>query len=96
MKQSEVLSLLKNVKPDLQKKYGLTTLALFGSYGRNEQRPDSDIDLLIDFDKIDVDNFFNCAFQLEDLFKDKKVQIVTKGGIKPKYFEAIKQDLLYA
>jgi len=96
MMRSDVISKLKSIKPELQKKYGLTTLALFGSYSRNEQRPDSDIDLLIDFDKIDVHNFFNCAFDLEDLFKDKKVQIVTKDGIKPKYFEVIKQELLYA
>jgi predicted nucleotidyltransferase len=96
MQQSEILLKLKNIKPELEKKYGLTTLALFGSYSRNEQRADSDIDLLIDFDKMDVHNFFDCAFELQDLFKSKEVQIVTRDGIKPKYFDAIKQDLLYA
>lgn len=94
--QSEVILKLKNIKPLLQKKYGLTVLALFGSYSRNEQNPDSDIDLLIDFDKIAAKKFFKCAFELEDLFQEKKVQIVVKDGIKPKYFEAIKTDLIYA
>lgn len=94
--QSEVILKLKSIKPLLQKKYGLTALALFGSYSRNEQNADSDIDLLLDFDKIGAKNFFKCAFELEDLFQEKKVQIVLKDGIKPKYFEAIKTDLIYA
>jgi hypothetical protein len=33
---------------------------------------------------------------LEDIFKEKKVQVVSKAGIKPKYFERIKYDLIYA
>jgi predicted nucleotidyltransferase len=95
MKKSEIVEKLKTVKPGLEKKYGLTTLALFGSYSRNEQTPESDIDLLIDFKTIVAKNFFNCAFELEDLLKEKKVQIVTRDGIKSRYFEAIKPDLIY-
>lgn len=96
MDKAIILAELKRVKPELQRKYGLSEIALFGSYSRDEQTPESDIDLMIDFEKLDVHKFFECAYTLEDLFKDKKVQIVTKGGIKPRYFEAIKPDLLYA
>ena len=96
MKKEDVIAKLRDVKPVLSKKYGLAEVALFGSYSRGEQTDKSDIDLLVDFNKTDIDDFFNCAFALEDLFKPKKVQIVTKGGIKPRYFEAIKQDLIYA
>ena len=96
MNKSIILSELKKVKPVLSNKYGLTTLALFGSYSRDEQTPQSDIDLMVDFQPIIAKNFFNCVFELEDLFAGKKVQVVMKDGIKPRYFEAIKPDLIYA
>lgn len=96
MDKSTVLSKLRKIKPELEEKYGLKELALFGSYSRDEQKPDSDIDLIVDFKEVNVDNFFNCIFELEDTFPEKKVQVVTRGGIKPKYFEAIKPDLIYA
>jgi uncharacterized protein len=95
MDKATILAKLKQVKPDLQHKYGLSEIALFGSYSRDEQTPESDIDLLVNFERISARNFFDCVFMLEDAFPEKEVQIVTRGGIKPKYFEAIKSDLIY-
>lgn len=96
MDKSTILAELRRVKPELMKAYGLTELALFGSYSRNEQTPESDIDLLVDFEPAIAKNFFQCAYRLQELFSQKKVQLVVKDGIKPKYFEVIKPDLLYA
>ncbi len=96
MDKAKILSTLKIVKPDLAQKYGLTTLALFGSYSRDEQTSESDIDLMVDFDNPHFNTFFDCVLALKDLFKEKQVQVVSKGGIKPQYFQAIKPDLLYA
>ena len=96
MDKATILAELKRVKPQLERKYGLSEIALFGSYSRDEQTPESDIDLLINFKEVNASNFFGCVFTLEDIFPDKKVQVVTRGGIKPKYFEAIKSDLIYA
>jgi predicted nucleotidyltransferase len=47
MDKSTILSELKRVKPELINKYGLASLALFGSYSRDEQSKESDIDLLL-------------------------------------------------
>jgi predicted nucleotidyltransferase len=96
MDKQTILMELRRVKPELQQRYGLSEIALFGSYSRDEQTPESDIDLMLYFEKLNADKFFECAFALERLFRDKKVQVVSKGGIKPRYFEAIKPDLLYA
>jgi predicted nucleotidyltransferase len=96
MDKATILSTLRQVKPELQQRYGLTEIALFGSYSRDEQTPESDIDLMLYFERLNADNFFECAYTLENLFRGKKVQVVSKGGIKPRYFEAIKPDLLYA
>ena len=64
---------------------GISSLGLFGSYARTEQTIKSDIDILIDFqaDKYNYDNFINLCFLLDDLFKGKKVEVVTVNSLSP-------------
>jgi hypothetical protein len=64
------------------KKYKVKSIALFGSYVRNEQRPDSDIDLLVEFEEPTYDNFIHLVFTLEDLLK-KEVTLVPKDSLSP-------------
>ncbi|MEP6628075.1 MAG: nucleotidyltransferase family protein [Ginsengibacter sp.] len=92
---AKILEQLRHLKPTLQKNFGLTEIALFGSYARNETNSASDIDLLIDLSKNTSSDFFNIAFQLQDLFHPVKVDIVTRKGIKPGYFKSIEKDLIY-
>lgn len=95
MDKQIIIQQLKKAKPILSKKYGLTELALFGSYSRNEETNLSDIDILVDYKNPMGLQYFDLVYYLEDLFEGQKVQVVSKGGIKPEYFERIKQDLIY-
>ena len=65
--------------------FGIRNVGLFGSYIRNEQSNDSDIDLLIDFEpeKENFDNFMAVYDLLENIFKNEKVEVVTKKGLSP-------------
>lgn len=63
-------------------KYKVKSIGLFGSYIRNEQRQNSDIDLLVEFEESTYDNFINLIFALEDLLK-KEVTVVTQKGMSP-------------
>jgi len=58
-------------------------IGLFGSYVRGDQKEDSDIDILIEFEKEKktFDNFMSLCFFLDDLFSGKKVEVVTTGGL---------------
>ena len=94
--KTEILQKLSSVKPLLYKKYNVTELALFGSYSRDEQNEKSDIDIMVDFENITYRNLCNTAYTLYDIFPSIKVQIVSKNAIKPAYFNAIKNDLVYA
>lgn len=94
MDKHSIITKLKDIKPVLNEKYGVTEMALFGSYSRDEQTPDSDIDIMVDIDRPHGFSFLNIVYELSALF-DKEVQVVSKGGIKPKYFAAIKPDLIY-
>jgi len=81
MTKEEVKKILSGNK-EILKKYRVKSIALFGSYARNEQRQDSDIDLLVEFEEPTYDNFIHLAFALEELLK-KEVSLVPKGSLSP-------------
>ena len=90
-----IITILKKAKPSLEKKYGVKDLALFGSYSRNEANTDkSDVDIMVDFSKPIGLAFVDLADELEQLLQ-LKVDLVSRKGIKPKYFTVIEPDLIY-
>ena len=68
MRKSEVLALLREHKPVMAERFGVLELALFGSTIRDEVRPDSDVDILVSFDRpTDPECYFGVQFYIEDL-----------------------------
>jgi len=67
------------------KSFGVTEIGLFGSYVRNEQTEDSDIDILIDYNikEINYKKYFLFHEFMENLFKNQKIEIVSKNGLSP-------------
>ena len=64
--------------------YGVRTIGLFGSFARNEQNDQSDVDLLVDVetDKETYRNFISLAYYMEELL-GRKVEVVTRNGLSP-------------
>jgi uncharacterized protein len=91
-----ILQKLRVVKPHLQEKYNLTELALFGSYARDEQTAQSDIDIMVKMSTPDFRNYSNIYHSLEEAFPGIVVQVVSRGAIRPQYFKYVEPDLLYA
>ena len=86
---NRVRELLRQHKQDL-KTYGVKKIAIFGSVLRQEDKPDSDIDLLIDFDsQKGLFAFIDLKTYLETLL-GRKVDLVTKNGLHP----ALKDKIL--
>ena len=94
--RENILTILKDNKPSLTK-YGVSNIGLFGSYLRNEQSPQSDIDLLVDFEpeEENFDNYMAVYDIFENLFKDEKIEIVTKNGLSKYIGPKILKDVLY-
>ena len=80
--KENILERLKGNKAKLSN-LGIRNVGLFGSYIRNEQNSNSDIDLLIDFepDKENFDNFMAVYDLFESIFKNEKIEVVTKNGL---------------
>jgi predicted nucleotidyltransferase len=85
---------LRQVKTHLFTKYHVNTLGLFGSVVRNDFTPESDIDMVVDFNRPIGIEFVDLANELEKLLK-RKVDLVSKDGIKPKYFQEIQSEIRY-
>jgi hypothetical protein len=94
--KENIIAILKSHKSELSK-YGVSTIGLFGSYLRNEQSTNSDIDLLIDFDpdKENFDNYMAVYDLFEELFKNEKIEIVTKNGLSKYIGPKILNDVMY-
>jgi len=91
-----ILSMLKAKRADLSAR-GIREVGLFGSYVRNEQTEQSDIDILVDFDPDEetFDNYMAVYELLEKLFQNSKVEVVTKNGLSPYIGPKILNEVQY-
>ena len=78
--------------------FGVNKIGLFGSYARNEQQPQSDIDILVGFEpeKETFDNFMGLNDYLEALFSGQRVEVVTVNGLSPHIGHHILEEVNYA
>lgn len=91
--------LMEKIEENIEdiKKYGVKRIGLFGFYVRNEQKSESDIDILVRFErgKKTFDNYMDLKFFLEDLF-GYKVDLVMSDAIKPRLKPYIMKEVVYA
>jgi len=93
--KTDILSIIQQNRKSI-KTLGVKKLGLFGSFVREEQNKNSDIDLMVEFDKgkKTFDNFMQLSFLLEDLL-GKKVELVTTNAMSPYIRPYILKELEY-
>lgn len=95
MKRDEVLELIKAHRKDLER-FNIEALFLFGSFAREEEGVDSDIDILVKFKGApSFDHYMELKFYLEDL-SGRKVDLVTDSGLRPEIRSYVEKDLIRA
>jgi hypothetical protein len=94
--KENIMSAIKSSEREISR-YGIKSIGLFGSYARDEQSENSDIDILIDFepDKENFDNYMAVYDIIEKLFKNQRVEIVTKNGLSPYIGPKILNEVKY-
>ena len=92
---NQIINILSNQKKKLEKKYPISEMALFGSYARGDFNENSDIDILVDFNKrIDGFDYIRIAHGLEDAF-EHKIDLVSRKGIKTQYLPYVEKNLIH-
>ncbi|MDP6455344.1 MAG: nucleotidyltransferase family protein [SAR202 cluster bacterium] len=96
MDRDKALSTLSRSKEELQQKFGVKSIAVFGSTARNEARSDSDVDILVEFEEpVGYFTLADVQFYLEDVL-GIDVDLATPGSLKSPVRERVYKDLIYA
>jgi predicted nucleotidyltransferase len=92
MRRQEALAALRGYLPELRREFGVRHLALFGSTARDEAREDSDLDLLVEFDRVPtLDSFVGLKLFLEDHI-GRKIDLVTPDALKPRMRPVVERE----
>ncbi|MFZ5452117.1 MAG: nucleotidyltransferase family protein [Thermodesulfobacteriota bacterium] len=94
--KQDVLKILHQNR-DRLKALGVRKMGLFGSFVRGEQHPDSDIDLLVEFEagQKTFDAFMELSFLLEEVFQ-RRIELVTVESLSPYLGPHILKEVEYA
>lgn len=96
MQKEIVLERLRNELPVIREKFGVKSIGLFGSYSKDLQNEESDIDFYVDVHPPLSNNFFGLWNYLENQF-NKKVDLTRKGShLREKFIKTIEKEIIYA
>ncbi|MFQ6128534.1 MAG: nucleotidyltransferase family protein [Thermoplasmata archaeon] len=90
---SEITEVLRNHEKELKKRYSIKEIGVFGSYLRGDAKEESDLDVLVEFEKpIGFFKFLELEEHLSDLI-GIKVDLVSKKALKPHIGQRILEEV---
>lgn len=94
MNRDEVLNILRTHKPTLSERFGVTSLALFGSFARDQATERSDVDILVRFDRpATFESYFGVQFYIEDML-GLTVDLVTDKALREEIRPHVEREAL--
>lgn len=95
MNYKDLIHIIQQEKDFLKKKYNISGIALFGSFARDEQTKNSDIDLLVEFsDNPDLFTYIEINNYLKKKLR-RKVDLVTEEALRPDIKKQIMSEVIY-
>ena len=91
---ADILSVLRRERARLFANYGLKSMAVFGSATREDFTAESDVDIMVEFERPIGMDFFDLEQDLACIVS-RKVDLVMRTAVKPHYMEFIQKDLKY-
>jgi predicted nucleotidyltransferase len=95
---NDIISFLIENKSYIRNQFSCSEIGLFGSYARNEQTNESDIDILVVF-KTGTQNLYDVEMELKEYLKNhfkKEVDICSKNWIRPIFKPLVLKEAIYA
>ena len=94
--RDEILDLLRSLQTDLSVRYKVRRIGIFGSFARVESRPDSNVDILVDFNPgADLFDLIELSQYLEEKI-GRHVDLATPRALRPEIRESVFRDVVYA
>ena len=95
LNRESILAELRHLKPDLAQRFGVSRLALFGSFVRGEAKEESDIDIVIELDEPDLFTMVHIKETLEEDFQ-RPVDVIHYRPLMNKFLKSrIERDAVY-
>lgn len=95
MRRQEIVNLLQKQLNTLHTQYKVRHLSLFGSVARDEAKPNSDVDILVEFEGAPTfDGFMELKFFLEDTLH-APIDLVTQEALRPRMRPLIESEMVY-
>jgi len=91
---TDILTVLRRERAHLFAKYGLKSMAVFGSATRDDFRPDSDVDIMVEMKRPIGIEIIDLEMELGRIVA-RKVDVVMRKAVKPHYMPYIEPDLRY-
>jgi predicted nucleotidyltransferase len=92
--RNDILNKLSDLKPILHRDYSVKQIGLFGSFSDDSNTEESDIDLLVEFEKPIGWKYFSLEIYLENIF-GRKIDLVTKNALKEQIRDRILNEVKY-
>ena len=93
MERDQVISLLSKQRSRIDQ-LGVKSLSIFGSTARGESQPESDVDILVEFEgKATFDRYMELKFLLEDLL-ETRIDLVTRKALRPEMRARVEKEAL--
>lgn len=90
-----IVQQLAGMRRELEQRFTVVRIGVFGSIARNEASPASDVDILVELAEPTFDHYMDLKFMLEDLLQ-RPVDLVMADTVKPRLKPIIEQEVVYA
>jgi hypothetical protein len=94
-KSHRLLEQLRAAAPELKERFGVRKIGVFGSAARGEAGPESDVDVLVEFEDPAFDRYMDLKFYLEDLF-GRPCDLVIEESLKERLRGSVLAEVIYA
>lgn len=91
---NSIKQILTSLKPELTNKYHVSSIGLFGSVVRDDFNSSSDVDIIVDFSQPIGIEFIDLANYIESKL-NTNVDLVSRNGIKQKYYRTFESEIIY-
>lgn len=93
--QASVLQKITDMRQELEERFTVKRIGVFGSFARGEEKSDSDVDIIVELAEPTFDNYMDLKFRLEDVL-GHHVDLVIADTVKPRLRPVIASEVIYA